>query len=60
LHGNKAKITPTPLGLMNVEYTDMLGRSVTVKSDGICQNIEMCNWQDKDKTDASTSESNNH
>lgn len=49
LHGNKAKISPSPLGLMNIEFTDILGRSINVNSDGVCQNIMMCGWQDPTK-----------
>jgi len=44
LHGHVAEITPLPNGLMEVFYADQLLRTVTVKSDGLCTNIDMCNW----------------
>ena len=42
--GIKAMIGPFPTGLMEIHLQDSTGRFIDIEQDGMCHNIEMCNF----------------
>jgi len=39
---------------MEIDFIDRLSRSIFVKSDGLCHNIDMCNWQVENEEDGTS------